>query len=85
MSKAICAAQGVKSEVPETLVPGFSFDSTNWAVFGSVTEETKIGMSLVVLATACAAGVAIAKIKSLWSLTNFCAMVTQLACSPCAF
>ena len=48
----IWAAQGVRSEVPVTFVPGASFETTSFADSGSVTEEITTGMSFVRFATA---------------------------------
>ncbi len=61
---SICSFTGVRSEVPVTLVPGLSFDLTSFASAGSVTAVTSMGMVDVALAAACAAGVAMARIRS---------------------
>ena len=45
---------------------------------GSVTAVRRIGISVVAPATACAAGVAIARIKSSPSFTSLLAMVWQV-------
>ena len=73
------------SEVPVTLPPGASLEATSLASAGAVTAVTRMGMSLVALAMAWAAGVAMARTRSHLSLTNLSAMVWQLACSPWAF
>ena len=50
-----------------------------------LTALTRIGIESVTPATACATGVAIAKIKSSLSLTSFSAIVWHADCSPAAF
>ena len=63
--------------MPVTFVPGLSLESTSPASAGSVTAVIQIGISSVLPAIACAAGVAIAKTKSFLSFTNFDAIVSQ--------
>ena len=76
---------GFMSFVPETLVLGFSLDSTSPASAKSVTAVAIMGISLVLPATAWAAGVAIAKTRSTLSPTNLSAMVERLFVSPWPF
>ena len=48
----IWSATGVRSEVPDTFPPGSSLDATSPEPAGSVTAETRIGISVVLLAAA---------------------------------
>ena len=80
----ICWETGVRSEVPVTFVSGFALDFTSFADSGSVTAEISTGISFVRFATAWAAGVAMAKIKSSLSFTSLLAIVTQFPWSPWA-
>ena len=84
-SRSICSATGVRSEEPVTLPPGASLVSTSPEPAGSVTPVRTMGISSVSAAQAWAAGVAMAKIRSSPSLTNFWAMVVQVGVSPAAF
>ena len=74
-SRPICSFTGVRSEEPVTLPPGASLLATSFASAGSVTAVTRTGISVVCPATACAAGVAIARIRSFLSFTSLVAMV----------
>ena len=85
VSSRACSSTGFMSLVPETLPPGASLLATRPEAAGSVTAVTRMGMSRVACAAACAAGVAMARIRSTSSLTNFVAMVAHTVCSPWAF
>ena len=68
-----------------TFPPGASLLSTSPEAAGSVTAVITTGISEVAPATACAAGVAIARIKSFLSFTSLFAIVCAADCSPPAF
>ena len=76
-SSSIWSTTGFMSDVPVTLQPGASLSSTGPDAAKSVMAVHTTGMSAVAPATACAAGVAMARIKSQPSLTSVLAMVWQ--------
>lgn len=80
-----CSSTGVRSEVPVTLLPGFLLLFTRPDAAKSVMAVPTMGMSDVAPATACAAGVAMARIRSSPSFTSFVAMVWQADWSFWAF
>ena len=67
---ASCSFIGDASLVPVIFPPGFSTESTKSASTGSVTALNNIGISEVACFELCAAGVAIAYIRSTLSFTN---------------
>ncbi len=71
--------------MPVTLPPGASLASTRPAAAKSVTAVPTTGISVVEPATAWAAGVPMARIRSSPSLTSLDAMVWQALWSPWAF
>ena len=84
-SRSICSATGVRSEVPVTFPPGTSLVSTRPDSAGSVTAVISTGVSVTAPAIAWAAGVAMARIRSLPSLANLEATVWHTDWSPEAF
>ena len=68
-----------------TLVPGLSLSWTSPDSWKSVMAVATMGMSEVAPATACAAGVAMARMRSLPSFTSLEAIVWQAVWSFWAF
>ena len=83
-NNSTCLLIGDMSLVPVTFPPTLSIDLTNLAETGSVTAVKRIGLSFVKLLKDWAAGVAIANMTSLSSISDW-EIVCKLDWSPCAF